>query len=374
MEVDLGDVASRLWTKWKVLAISTLIAAALAYGVSRIMPKTYESRATIYVQQEGLSGRLLSDLPISIASPGNSSSGYIVALLESDTMLTKVISDLNLTRRTDYSGSKGMSSSALMKRLRETVRFGQGKSGRIDIAAKARKRELAAEIANSFLDNLGALVTTRSMSKARFISEKLADISEKLQTAEGKLLQFQEENDVNSISEETAGMISKLAELDGRALGVEVQLREIESELANSGELNALVELEVRKKALQESKQFLDARIEEIQRSMGELPVVTLRYARLQRNVGVLSKTYELLTEQYQLATISQHGEDGDYQIIDRARPVDEPVSPRAMLNAAIGGVLGFFASAFLVIWAGRIGHGKTPHVAGACPPVVRKR
>src|SRR4030067_1216828 len=120
-------------------------------------------------------------------------------------------------------------------------------------------------------------------------------------------------------------MSSKLAELDGRALGVEVQLREIESELANSGELNALVQLEVRKKALQESKQFLDARIEEIQRSMGELPVVTLRYARLQRNVVVLSKTYELLTEQYQLATISQHGEDGDYQIIDRARPVGAP-------------------------------------------------
>ena len=362
-EVDLGDVTSRLAVKWKLLLVVTLVAAAAAYGASRLLPKTYESKATIYVQQNNLVARLISDVPLPIASGRSGTSGYLVALLESDTMFTSVIAAVDLTSQPEYRGVGAGDSSAAIEMLRRKTYIGEDKSGSVAVVAKARKPQLAANIANAFLDHLGKLVTTGSMRKASFISENLEDVGEKLEGAEEKLLKFQEANDVNIIGEETASMISKLAELDGRSVALEMELLEIDSELANSGELGALVDLEVRKKALTQSKEFLDRQIDDIQRSMSALPAVTLRYARLQRNISVLSKTFELLTEQYQLATISKYGEDGDYQVIDRARPVDEPVSPRVMLNTAIGGMLGFFASAFLIAWVGRPTYGKAKYV-----------
>ncbi len=278
-------------------------------------------------------------------------------------MLTRVISDLDLTSQAGYRNVRSGDSSEVIELLRRRTYIGEGKSGSVAVVAKARKPKLAANIANAFLDNLGKLVTTSSMRKASFISEKLGGVGEKLEGAEEKLLQFQEANDVNIIGEETASMISKLFELDGRSVALEMELLQIESGLANSGELSALVELEVKKRALEKSKEYLDKQIDEIQRGMNALPAVSLRYARLRRNVGILSKTFELLTEQYQLASISQYGEDGDYQVIDRARPVEKPVSPRMMLNTAIGGMLGFFASAFLVASAGRSARGKAKYV-----------
>ena len=362
-EVDLGDVASRLAAKWKLLLVATLVAAAAAYGVSRLLPKTYESKATIYVQENALVARLISDVPLPIASGRSGMSGYLITLLESDMMLTRVISDLDLTSQASYRGVGPGDSSAAIELLRRRMYIGEGKSGSVAVVAKAREAKLAANIANAFLDNLGKLVTTGSMRKASFISEKLGDVGERLESAEEKQLQFEEANDVNIIGEETASMISKLFELDGRSVALEMELLQIESGLANSGELSALVELEVKKRALEKSKEYLDKQIDEIQRGMNALPAVSLRYARLRRNVGILSKTFELLTEQYQLASISQYGEDGDYQVIDRARPVEKPVSPRMMLNTAIGGMLGFFASAFLVASAGRSARGKAKYV-----------
>ena len=72
-------------------------------------------------------------------------------------------------------------------------------------------------------------------------------------------------------------------------------------------------------------------------------------YARLERNIAVYSKTFEILNQQYQLERITQKGEDGDYQIVDRAQPDPKPVAPRKSTNAAVGGVLCFMLTAALI-------------------------
>ena len=363
-EIDVGDVVSRLSAKWKILLLVGILTAAAAYGISRLLPRTYESTATIYVQQGSSNLGLLRDLPIGRPLLGGGESSYFITLLGSDTMLKSVISDLDLARRTDFGSSGVPGDEEAIKRLRRRILVRENRNGGIDIAARAPNPELASEIANSFLDNLGKLVTTSSTRKVAFISTKLREVGRELRSAENELLEFQKENDVAAIDEETRSMIERLAGLDGQSLVLEMDLRQVESELANAGELNALVELQVRKKSIESSKSYLDGQIDDMQRRMAAVPAVALRYARLKRSVLILSKTLELLTEQYQLATVSQHGEDGDYQIIDRARPIKEPVFPRTMLNAALGGLLGFVTCAFLVIRSGKVRRGRSKYAA----------
>ena len=375
-EIDVADVVSRLCAKWKIIILVSVLVAAAAYGISALLPKTYESTATIYVQQSSLNLGLLRDLPVGLPTSSGGASGYFITLLESDTMLKSVISDLDIVSRPDFGGPGPGGLEKAIKRLRSRTRVRENRNGGINIAARAANPRFAAEIANSCLNNLGKLVTTSSTRKATFIATKLEDVGKKLRSAEDELLEFQKANDVAAIDEETRATIDRLADLDGRSVALEMDLRHVESELENAGELSALVELQVRKKSVESSKSYLDGQIEQMQRKMTAMPAVTLKYARLQRSVRILSKTLELLTEQYQLATVSQHGEDGDYQIIDRARPIAEPVSPRKMLNAALGGVLGFVTCAFLVVRSGKARRGRSAHVAkpaAAEPSRVRR-
>ncbi len=370
-EIDVGDVMARLFARWKIILVVTVLAAVVVYGISSLLAKTYQSEATIYVQQSSVNLGLLRSLPVGLPTPTGGASGYFMSLLESDTMLKSVISDLKLEGRPDFGGPD-----QAMKRLRSRIRVHEDRNGGIDIVVRAPSPRLASDIANSFLDSLGKLVTTSSTRKATFISSKLDDVGKKLKSAEDELLEFQKAHDVAAIDEETRAMIDRLAELEGRSLAMEIDLRQVEGELENAGELSGLVELEVRKKSIESSKSYLDDQIGDMQRKMTALPAVTLKYARLQRSVQILSKTLELLTEQYQLATVSQHGEDGDYQIIDRARPIPQPVSPRKMLNAALGGALGFIVCAFLVVRSGRarrVGGAYASRPAAAEPPRVRR-
>ena len=353
-EIDLGDVASRLMVRWRILLFTFIIGALAAFCVSSLLPKKYESCATIYAQQNSLSSSLLRDLPTGLISSGGGSSGYLGVLLRSDTMLRRVIYTLNLTKNRNFCQSKQIDIDKVIKRLKESVTVAENKNGSIDIVVRASNPKLAAKIANAILDNLGMLVSTGSERKTDFISEKLIEVNRKLHLAEDDLLRFQKKNDVASIDEETQSMITQLSELDAKSVASEMELREVNSELANSGELDTLVGLEVRKKSVESSKQYLDKRIAELQEKMSDVPAVAIQYARLQRKLSTLNKTYELLTEQYQLASISQHGEDGDYTVIDRARPVKEPVSPRRMLNTAIGGMIGLFIGAFAAVRANK--------------------
>lgn len=356
-EIDLGDVASRLVTRWRLLALVTIIGTLVAFGVSKQLPKTYESKATIFIQQNSIAASVFRDLPAGLGSSSSGAVGYMLTLLQSERMLSNVIRTLDLTALPQYRGSSSTDLEPALRRLREMVMVVDNKNGGIDIAVRSTSPELAAGIANAMLDNLGKLVTTSSKRRADFIANKLQETDLALRHAEHSLEMFQEKSDIVSIQDETKGMIDQLIDLDGRLLQANMDLRQAESNLANAGELNALVDTEVRKKSVEASRDLLAQKQLELQKRVATLPASAVRYARLERRIGVLSKTYELLTEQYQLASISQHGQDGDYQIVDRASPKMKPVSPRVMLNAAIGGMLSFFAAAFLVAHSGKSGY-----------------
>lgn len=335
-EIDLIAFMTPLFAHWKLLAAVTLLGAVAGFAISKVLPKTYQSSATIFVQQSSGMTNIFRDLPFATgSSSGGTSSGYLLTVLQSATLSKIVNRRLHIYHNKNY--------------MPNGLNIQENKNGSITLSAKAHDPKLAANIVNTMLDSLGSLVITQSKRKTDFISQKLDETTRNLSRAEDRLKDFLEKNDVAAIDEDTRSLIQQMAEMDSRLLSVDQELEGVKSELANAAELNSLVDLEVRKRSLESSRDYVLKQREELRVKMSKLPSVAAQYARLQRNVTVLSKTYELLVEQYQLANITRKGEDGDYQIVDRAEPNRVKIAPRTTVNTALGGMLCFFIAAMAI-------------------------
>ncbi|MGQ9454891.1 MAG: GumC family protein [Armatimonadota bacterium] len=334
--------------RWRFVVCCAVIGAICGLVVSFLLPSIYESQATIFPQQSRNAVSMLSQLPLSLnmsATP----SGYYTALLKSDTMLSRTLDHLHLIHDHRFTNGEQMSFDQALRRLRQAVIVKENRDGSVSVTVRSRDPNLSARVANTMIGLLGGMVETVSNRKVAFISQRLRETMRDLRRAEEEMRRFQETNDIAGIDEQTRAAIRELAELDGRLLATDVELQEISSRLHNAGDLESLVEDEVRKRALESGRSVITRRREELQRRLALLPRVATEYARLERRIELLNQTYTILSQQYQLERITQQGEGGDYQVIDRARPERIRVAPHTFLNTLIGGILGLILAVVLV-------------------------
>lgn len=325
-----------------------MVAALGVFVYSKLSPRIYESNATIYAQNGSSMASFLSNLPISI-STGATGNNYLLTVLKSDTLAISTIDDMKLRTNPLFAGDEHMSLQEALEKFRENVHAKEGKSGGIVLSVRAKDPRLAADIANRMLDGLQSAIVTSSKRKVAFISGKLSQTSDDLEEAEDAMQRFMETNQVASLTDETKSLVDQLSALDGKLLEQDVEIKSVNAELASAGNLDSLVDLEVRSQALQSSRDYMVKKRDDLRARLKTLPSVATKYARLQRRIAVLSKTFELLTEQLQLARITQQGEDGQYQIVDRARPNPKKVAPRVLVNTLVAGIGAFVIIAFAV-------------------------
>lgn len=348
-EIYLIDILAPVLAKWKVVFVFSLIGACVGLVFALRSPRMYESSVTMYVQQSSGASSILSSLPIALPMGGSGSIGYFTTILQSDTLMSATIADLDIKENKVFNKGKPMSQSDALEEFRRCVKIKDDKSGSLRLTVKMRDPRLAADAASLMLARLEKTIVHNSKRKSDFISTKLEETTRELQKAENALLKFQQSNDCAMIDEQTRSMIQQLSVLDGQLLAADVELESTLSDLDNAGDLNVLADQEVRKKSLEASREYINKQRSELYTKLKRLPAVTVEYIRLQRNVGILTKTFELLTEQYQLASIKQQGEDGDYQIIDRPQPADKPLSRGTMSKSVVGALFGCMFSSIII-------------------------
>lgn len=348
-DFDLMDYLLPLAARWKLLLVVTLLGSIIGFTFSHFLPKIYESSATIYVQSSSTLSSQLSDLPIALGPSSSDSTNYLLVLLQSDTFAQSIINKLDLTHNPDFTHRGPSNPEDLLREFEKGVSVQQGKNGNITISVKSNKPELAADIANEMLNHLGKVALTRSDRKKEYTAQKLKETSRNLDKAQRELQKFLEDNSISSVDDEAKLIVAQLTELESKSMSVDADIASLRSQLANAGNLDNLVDYEVQLKTLESGRSYISSKIEEAQKKIAQLPAVAARYARIQRNIASLSKTYEILTEQYQMASITRQGEDGDYQIIDRARPNPKNVAPRKMLNTVLCGFIGFLVTVVII-------------------------
>jgi uncharacterized protein involved in exopolysaccharide biosynthesis len=189
-EINLLDLLIVLAKHKKMIAKVTLAAALLAVGISLMMQNIYTSTAKILPPQQSQSsaGAMLSQLG-GLAGMAGSSLGIknpndlYVAMLKSRNVMEKIIKRFELQKVYEQETLTGT-----LKVLEGSTAISSGKDGVITVEADDKDPQLAANLANAYIEELNKLMQTFSLTdasqKRTFFEQQLRQTKNKLTDAE----------------------------------------------------------------------------------------------------------------------------------------------------------------------------------------------
>jgi capsular exopolysaccharide synthesis family protein len=134
-----------IWRRKRLLLAIALVIPAAVYGISSLLPKTYEATTTLQVRATSVSSTVLSNQ----LTLGTASAGDAVRIIQT-TLVAKLAAQV-LERRGEPVGDP----SSLLGKI-EARLDSEDESGFVTITARADDPEYAADIANAFADAVAA--------------------------------------------------------------------------------------------------------------------------------------------------------------------------------------------------------------------------
>ena len=378
-EVNLLDYWRVIRKQRRMLIRLFCSAVLLAMVVSLLMPKVYESTASILPQidsKEGLgglgglgsllalsgsggaggAGALAQGLGITLPGMPATPTDIFVAMLKSRIMADAVIKQFDLMKlyndKTMQDARKDLESDTTIKVSKEKV---------IKVTVEAKSPQLASDIANFYVANLDRLNRTLNVTKSGqnrvFIEKRLVDTKTNLVKAEEALREFQTKNKAVHLEAQGRAAIEAAAMIQAQISATEVQLQVMESYLTPDNP-----EVVRMRSSLGELKKQL-ALLEFGKGGKGQLPgdrmhpafitvpSLAIEYARLFREVKVQETLYTMLTSQYEQAKIAEARDTPSVQVLDQGVPAEKKSRPRIGLNMVIAGVLALFLGIFLAFF-----------------------
>ncbi len=295
---------------------------------------------------------LIGDMSFNLPNlPGMSGpSDLYVAILRSQNVQQAVVKENNLQhiykKKTMQETLKTLSSHSQIDKSEENI---------IIIKTTARTRELAAELARSYVKNLDRVNNTTRITSARytreFIEKRLQKAETELQVAAKALRDFQKKNKVISIEEQTKAEISTAAQLEA-----EVALAEVSYNIAkktmnsNHPELEKLhLKLQELKKQVQKIETGTNLDSSRYIVPFEKLPDLGLQYAFLLRDVEVQKTIYKLLVQQLEQAKIQEARDTPTIQILDAPVEPELKSKPKRAIIVVVSALFSFFVSFFII-------------------------
>lgn len=367
-DVSLLDYGRVLWGyKWFIV-ILCVVSVLGTMAVTLRMPKIYESTTTLLIPKESGGGGLLSALAASGLAqqvPGISipsltpNRDAVVSILKSRTVAEAVVQKFKLQERYQLEFLQDA-----IRRLHAISVVSVSKEGVIAVKVEETDAQLAAEMANFFVEQLDRLIVQFGSGEAgrqrAFIAAQLALAKRNLEAAEDSLRRFQERNRAIVLQEQTRGAIDAAARLKGEIMASEVQLRVMRNFATESNpeviSLKRRVDEMRRQLAqMQYGEEFGKAGgraggRQEIYVPFAKVPEVGLELARQTRELKVQETLVTLLTQQLEQAKIAEAKDMPNVQVLDRAVPAERHARPRVRLSMQIAGVASLFVGMFLAL------------------------
>src|SRR5881628_2146389 len=379
-EVNLLDYCRVIWKRRRLIGGLFAVSVLIAMVVSLLMPKIYESTATLLPSLDSKDGAGLGALlaatgaggaaqSLGISLPGAPATptDLFVAMLKSRIMADEVIRKLNLR---DLYEAKTMQDTR--KALEGDTKITVTKEKVIKITVEAKSPQLASDIANFYVANLDHLNQTLNVSKAgqnrAFIERRLGETQVNLVKAEEALKDFQTKNKTVAVEAQSKAMIEAAAMIQGQITAQEVQLQVMSSYLSpDNPELSRVrSSIEELKKQLyllesgKGGKGMLPG--DRLHPAMVTVPGLALDYGRLLRELKVQETLYTLLTSQLEQAKLVEARDTPTVQVLDPAIPAERKSKPSIRLNMVIAGVLALFVGIFLAFFLEYLERIRTSH------------
>ena len=246
-----------------------------------------------------------------------------------------------------------------LKELFSRVKVTVTAEGLISLSYEDRDRVRAADVANRFIEQSDRISRETSASQAKsariFIEQRLSQTKEELARSEENLKRFQEENKTILLDDQTRASIEKGAELKARMVSSEIELNVLSKTMSPSHpRIKSLrSEVDETKRQLEilergrdeedpEGKTVLDV-------PFSQVPSLSLKLARLIREVKIQEGVFELLTQQHEQYKIQETKDTPTLQVLDRAVPPERRARPKRALLVGVSGLLSLFASVVFI-------------------------
>ncbi|AFL87506.1 capsule polysaccharide export protein [Terriglobus roseus DSM 18391] len=353
---------SVLWMHRRNLMRIAVVSFFASLLISVVIPKQYKASASIMPPSNAgassamlaaVTGRALGgmgglgSLAGSLLGIGNSTALFL-DLLHSGTVTGHIIDRFDL-RRVYRKRYKVDAAKALAK---HTSIQDDKKSGVITITVEDRDPQRARDMAQAYLDELNLLVNRTNTSSAHqeriFVQKRLVQAKTDLQRAQQDLSDFSSRTSTIDLKEQARALVGSAAQLQAQVLQEDsnisslrqvygdgnVRLRAAKARVASLrselSKMNGVGMLE----AGEDEEASVSGRLSP---PLRQLPRLAVPFANRYREVQVQEKLFELLTEQLEMARISEAKDVPVVSVID-APGIAEKKSypPRALLTLGL--------------------------------------
>ena len=236
---------------------------------------------------------------------------------------------------------------AARRKLESRTRILSEPSTLISISVTDSDRNRAAEIANTYTEQLQVLSKSVSMSEAGrrrgFFEEQLTSQKEKLVAAEIAFQQIQQQKGLVHLDSQATALIGGIAAIRARAAEKDVELQALRSYSTEQNPDVALAERELaslRGEATRMEQQsgtgFSDIALKDV-------PKAGLDYIRAQRELQFQQAFFDLLLRQYEAAKLDEARDATVIQVVEMASAPDRHSSPQRLLILALSAFIGLF-------------------------------
>jgi len=331
--------------------------------ISLLLPSWYRATTTILPPGSealslGAASSLMgtaSGLAASFSLPFMASPSDIIAAI----LKSRVVGEAVVEKENLMEAYKTLSMEKALRELASRVSIHVTQEGLISLSYEDKDRIRSAKVANRFVQEMDRINQETSSSQAKnarmFIEERLGQTQRELTRSEENLRRFQEENKTILLDDQMKAAIEKAANLKAEMVSSEIdlnvlsktlsfshpQIKSLRSKISEIKKQLEILELGNQKEDSEE-KTVLDV-------PFAEVPSLSLKLARLIREVKIQEGVFELLTQQYEQYKIQETKDTPTIQVLDRAVPPEKRARPKRALLVGLSGILSIFASTVFV-------------------------
>jgi uncharacterized protein involved in exopolysaccharide biosynthesis len=362
--------------KWrKLIFFNVLVLTLIAAIVSLVLPHRYTATAQLLPPPEedmfglssvlggGLSSGGLRRLIGGGKLGGQSPSDLMVGILSSRTVMGKVVERCSII---ECSRVKRGSLEEALKALGAMTDLSVADDGIVGIAVEAKTPQLAADIANCYVEELDDFLRHSNVSSGRnmrvFIEGRLDEVENALAVVQESLEVFQQRHRVISIDDETKAAIDAYADLRSQLHLEQAELAMMESVSGLGNPQVARMKRQIRamrgQLARLEAGGVGDGFGVGFGVSFESLPSVAAEYLRRYRDFKLQDGAYEMLYQQLEYAKIMEARDMPTLTVLDHAVPPERRSSPHRTVIIIVVLLFGLFAGiafAFVLEYFGHI-------------------
>lgn len=354
-EINLLEILLLL-LKHKMLIFKVCSAAIIVSIVySLTLPNIYSATATVLPPQKdnnvglsallGQAGGLAGLVP---AGLGGAGADLYIGILNS-----RSVGDAVVRRMAPQVTQDSMKFEAARAELKHAVKIVAGKEGIISITAEDRDPKRAAQIANTFVDELGNATVRLNLSKASservFLEKRLQLVKRDLRVAEDDLKNYSQRNKIVDMDSQAMASIQGIAGLKSELASKEVQLAALRKrETDRSPDVVALL-AEINRLKIEIKGLAGNSAGGEGIPSIGTVPGVGLDFARKVRELKTQEAIFEQLMKQYEGAKLNEAKDSSSFQVLDEAVAPVHKSKPKRTIIVLASTVVGFLVSVLII-------------------------